>query len=106
MLPLDDRAERRCGLAEERIRDLRVDGARSAHDGRVRLQETLNARRPKLRATEEREARAATKHGLCLRPDATARLPVAAEREDALETTRRSLPERNLGQDVEPEEKG
>ena len=53
---------------------------------------------------EEREARTAAQDGLRLGANTTARLAGATEREDALETSGSAPPERDLGEDVEPDQ--
>ena len=60
LLALDDRAERRGDLRQKRVRDLRIDRAEPAHDGRIWLAEAVHGRRAECGAAEEREPRAAT----------------------------------------------
>ena len=64
----------------------------------------LHGDRAKVGAPEERKAGAAAQDGLRLCANAAARLAGATEGEDALEPTGGAPPERDLGEDVEPEQ--
>ena len=103
LLALDDGAEGARRLGEEGVRDLRPDRADAADERGVRLAEAVDRDRAQRRASEEREPRAPPQHCFRLRANAAARLADATEREDALEPRSGPLPERDLGQDVEPE---
>jgi hypothetical protein len=104
VLSLDHRTQGGCGLVEERVGDLRIDGAGTSDDGRVRLREARNRSGAELGAAEERETRSAAEDGLRLGAHASARLSVAAEGEDAVDTARGPVPEGYLREHVEAEE--
>ncbi len=104
MLALDDRAERRGDLEQVRVGDALLGRPDASDDRRVRLAEAEDGRRPELRATEERETRALTQRRLRLGPRAAAGTAVAAERDDAVEPTRRTRPERDVAEHVEAEQ--
>src|SRR5262249_14651598 len=87
-LALDDRAQSLCSLREVGVGDVLLDSADPSDDGGVRLAEAEHRRRPKLRATEQREARPAAKRRLRLGADTPAGASVAADGEDAVEAAR------------------
>ncbi len=103
LLALDDGAQAGRGFGEERVRDLRFHRAEPADDSRIAARRSGARRRSEGWSPQERKAGTAAEDGLRLCAHAAARLAGATEGEHALEPTGGALPERDLGEDVEPE---
>ena len=104
MLTLDDMAQRRRALLEIGVRNALLDRPDAPDDRRIGLAEAEDRRRPQLRTAEEREPRALSESRLRLRARAATRTAVVAERDDAVEPSRRSYPQRHVAEHIEAEE--
>ena len=97
VLALDDGAQRGALSLQVRVRDALLDRADAPDDGRVRLAEAEHRRRPKLRASEERQPRAPRSVAFASARVRRLGRPSPPSDDDAVEPARRAYPERRVG---------